>query len=481
MDYLVVDMTHGGVKIAIRLSHGNDENTVYVYDIYRTLDKETKSYLKANNIKFLKRISSLKNIENLIVISPVHCPIQEKDYRKAINDNITYYTHHDAVGLILQGWKKSMKNRPVIEITGVKGKTSTCFILKEILKNSLMLSSLGAYLFKDDKEILLKKNISITPANIIETIDLSRKISNPKCSLSNDGNNRKDLINYDSAIFESSLGGCGIGDIGILTNIVENYKIAKGKSNAQIAKKQIFNCKKVVIEENTLNEYYPEFKDSDKVITFSINKPDSNLIARNIKYSLNKTSFDVDYNLNTINNNRREGSFKVESFSPSPYHVLNILGSIAACLALNISEEDIKKGLLNFHGINGRSSIKKIENSTIIEEINPGINTKAIEKSINMIENDSSYNIVIGGKYGVTCEEIDEDKLEEMIRLKIKENPSLKITLCDELGNSIYDKINDLDRIRYIENLDECINKNIKENKNILLIYRSNYSQVLKR
>ena len=38
MNYLVVDMTHGGVKIATKLASENSENNVYGYDIYRTLD-----------------------------------------------------------------------------------------------------------------------------------------------------------------------------------------------------------------------------------------------------------------------------------------------------------------------------------------------------------------------------------------------------------------------------------------------------------
>lgn len=480
MNYLVVDMTHGGVKIATKLASENSENNVYGYDIYRTLDKDGRRELKANNVHLIKKITILKDIDDLVVISPIHCPLQKQDYIKSINRNIKFYTHHEAVNLILKDWKGKMDKKPVIEITGVKGKTTTCFILKEILDNSLVLSSLGAYLFKEDEEILLKKNISITPANIIETIDMARKIARPKCSFENDGNSSKEYINYDNAIFESSLGACGMGDIGILTNIIENYPIAKGKSNAQIAKKQIFNCRKVVIEKNTLEEFYPEFKNSDKVISFGLNN-DSNVKAKNIKYSLDETSFTVEYDLDTINDENIKGQFNVKSFAPSPYHVLNILGGITACLVLDMDIKRIQEGLLKFNGIPGRSSIKKIGNSTIIEEINPGINTKAIEKSINMVKDNPSYNIIIGGKYGITCEEIDEDKLIKLLSSKINENPSLKITLCDELGNSIYGKINNFNGINYIEKLDDSIKESINEDKNILLVYRSNYKQVLKR
>ncbi len=342
MNYLVVDMTHGGVKLSLKLSKISD-NTVYGYDIYNTLKKEDLNELKSNNIKLIENTSDLKNIDNLSVISPVHCPLQENDFKKEINETVTYYTHHKGVKLILGPWLKTMNslNKPIIEITGVKGKTTTSFILKEILNRPLLLSSLGAYVFRENP-ITLKKNLSITPANIIETVDMARKIANPKCSLDNDGNNLKDEINYDCAIFESSLGGCGIGDIGILTNIIEDYPIAKGKSKASIAKKQIFDCKLVVCEHNTLNEYYSEFKNKDNNInTFAIedknnNRGNCNLIGNNINYSLKKTTFTISYNnLKTLNGNFISGHFNAVSFAPGPHHILNILSAFTSARCKN--------------------------------------------------------------------------------------------------------------------------------------------------
>ncbi|WP_295723077.1 coenzyme F430 synthase [uncultured Methanobrevibacter sp.] len=485
MNFLVVDMTHGGVKLSIKLSTDN-KNRVYGYDIYNTLKESELKELYSNNVKLIENINNLNDISDLSVISPVHCPLEEKDYKKEINENIKYYTHHSGVKLILEPWIKRMnsENKPIIEITGVKGKTTTGFILKEILNDPLLLSSLGAYIFRENP-IILKKNLSITPANIIETIDMARKISNPKCSLDNDGNIFKDEINYDSAIFESSLGACGIGDIGILTNIIEDYPIARGKSNASIAKEQIFNCSLVVCEYNTLNEYYNKHN-KNNINTFAINDIDANLIARNINYSLSKTTFEVEYeNLKTLSGDLISGRFNAVSFAPGPQHILNILAATSAALTLEINEDRIIEGLSNFKGIIGRSSIRQISNSTIIEEVNPGLNTSSIEKSINMVEAYENYNIIIGGKYGITCEEIDENKLIKMISDKISNNPSVKIIVTDELGHSINEKINNMEgkieSVKYIKELDDAIDYSVENNKNILLIYRSNYSQVNKR
>ena len=113
------------------------------------------------------------------------------------------------------------------------------------------------------------------------------------------------------------------------------------------------------------------------------------------------------------------------------------------------------------------------------------INTKAIESSIKMIKDIDNYYILIGGKYGVTCEEIDEDKLSKFLHEYLTNNPNTNLILTDELGKSLENKINAMNenqfKIEYIEDYKEAQNKAIENKKNILFIYRSNYSQVSKR
>ena len=57
--------------------------------------------------------------------------------------NYTFTTHHEAIAEILSKWGNDIDK---IDITGVKGKTSCAFMLKEIFidDNPLLLSSLGA-------------------------------------------------------------------------------------------------------------------------------------------------------------------------------------------------------------------------------------------------------------------------------------------------------------------------------------------------
>ncbi len=548
MNAFLVDLTHGGVKISSELAKSGEYENVFAYDLYGTLKEEDENFLKACGVRVLKDRDDFKEaiesystflnnkkhesdgpnlninkefsektpnyLEKDLIINPIHSPLNISnlldeasedlklniDEKNQFSNSFEILSHHSATKLVLSSWSEKAKKENVdcIEITGVKGKTSVAYMLKEIMleneKDTLLLSSLGAHLFKNDlnkgelEDIVLVKNISITPANIINTIQYANNIVNPK-----DGHEEsfEDLLNYDAAIFENSLGVCGLGDVGVLTNIVENYTIARGSSNAREAKKQVFNCPMVVIEEETLKEHYPKESEifSGRINTFSIYDSSSNVFAQSIDYNLNQSKIKVRYHdLKILGNEKsKNGEIIIKTFAPGRHHVLNALTALTIALTLGIDDEAIQKGLENFNGIEGRTHLTKVGDSIIIEEINPGINTKAIESSIGMIRNIEDYHIIIGGRYGITCEEIDEDKLSDFLNAYMMENPDVNLILTDELGLSIKKKLDKLNNtgknqtIKYIESYEEAQNKAIMENKNILFIYRSNYSQISKR
>ena len=466
MNILVIDLTHGGVKIAVSLAKKGKK--VYCFDIYNTIKSIEKQMLDIYDIKLIQLEDLTKLNGDLKVIYPIHLPLTTEEIKQYNpNLNYTFITHHMAIAEILSKWGKDINK---IEITGVKGKTSCAFMLKEIFidDNPLLLSSLGALIYKDKKEIILKKNISITPANIKECVDLAYKLANPVC-----GGEIQGQI-YNCAIFESSLGVSGIGDVGLLTNIVEDYPIAKNKSSASNAKKQVFRCGIVCCEKESLDKYYPDIK-HEKINSFSLNDKNSNLYAKNIDYSLDETIINIVYkDIKTKIGKSISGEIEIKTFAPGSHHVLNVLGVVEMALSLNMDNNKIINGLKNYKGIPGRTNKKIIENSTIIEEINPGINTKAIEASINMLNKDSDYIISIGGDYGITCEEIDEDAVCDLINSLDEE-----IILTGEVGKSILNKINK--KIEYVQDYNAVYDFAIKNNRNLLFIYRSDYRILSKR
>lgn len=450
--YLIIDATHGGVKLASEFKKQNPSNKVYIYDIYNTLKPTQIKDLKNLNI-IIANLDEIEDVDYLNVIYPIHLPLTENEIIAKINNpniNFNFLTHHKAVKLLINDLD-CLK----IEITGVKGKTSSAFILKEILKNynTLLLSSLGL-IYNDE---IIQKDISITPANIVNALDICKN---------------KD---FEIAIFENSLGSSAIGDVALLTNIAENYHIANNLRDASVAKGQIFDNDLIAIKLETLNKYYKN-QSLDKINTFSINNESANLYCLDIDYNLKNTKLKIKYNnLKTINSNFVNGELEVSTFAPGKYHVENILGAICVALACEIPKNSIINGLKDFKGLPGRTNIRKIKGKTIIEEINPGINTKAIEYSINMIEKPEEYSIILGGDYGITCEEIDEEKVANLLN----NINNLDLTLTGEVGRNILSKTNN--NFRFIEDYNTAIEHSIAEDKNILFIYRSDYRKLNRR
>ena len=110
----------------------------------------------------------------------------------------------------------------------------------------------------------------------------------------------------------------------------------------------------------------------------------------------------------------------------------------------------------------------------VIEEINPGINTDAIRQSVEMIGNLDDWYVAIGGDYGITCEEIDENKVCEYL-----ESLECEIILTGEVGSSIADKLKR--QTTLIENISDIYDFALNNEKNLLLIYRSDYRKLSQR
>ena len=161
-------------------------------------------------------------------------------------------------------------------------------------------------------------------------------------------------------------------------------------------------------------------------------------------------------------------------FAPGPHHLSNVLGVVLTCLSLEISPDKIIRGIENYKGIPGRTNRKTIGNSIIIEEINPGLNTQAIKESVNMISDLENYYISIGGDYGITCEEIDEEMLADLI-----DGVDDNIVLTGDVGKNIVENISR--DVVYVQDYGDVYDFVFENNMNLLFIYRSDYRLLSKR
>ncbi|AEF95924.1 coenzyme F430 synthase [Methanotorris igneus] len=360
---LIVDVNHGALDLAreyIELGYSVD-----VWDIYGKLEKD-KDFAK-NYKDIISKVKIIKKDENINfdnydkIIAPIHCPIEDD-----------FISFHDAVSEIVKE-KYGNIHKKFIEVTGVKGKTTTTEMINFILK--------------DDYEVFLHNSNkgSIAPTSILNVLR--------ECNV--------DDIDY--FIFEVSLGitSCGYG---VITNIVENYPIAKGKRNALIAKiSTLKNADKKYINMKILEEYGLKLN-LENLFVIDTNKE---IIS---KYPL-KYKFDdyiVEFNKNVF------GMHLVE----------NSIFAIKVCENF-INTEDIIEKIKNFR-INSRMSVEKIKNRYIVKNINPGLDVKAIDYAIKdflevfgVKQNPSEPHIkdvvIIGGDFGITCEEIDVKRLAKVI------------------------------------------------------------------
>ena len=92
-----------------------------------------------------------------------------------------------------------------------------------------------------------------------------------------------------------------------------------------------------------------------------------------------------------------------------------------------------------------------------------------------MLNNPHDYSIVIGGDYGITCEEIDEKQVASLLTGK----DDLNIILTGEVGKNINGKLNK--KLPFKENYKDAIKTAIDSNLNVLLIYRSDYHRLSQR
>ena len=169
--------------------------------------------------------------------------------------------------------------------------------------------------------------------------------------------------------------------------------------------------------------------------------------------------------------------YNITHFALSDFYITNLLFAISVGLILKINIKDIISNLKSSANIEGRNSYKFINDKLIIEDINPGLNTTSIKKCVdNITKYSEDYLLIIGGDYGITCEEIDEEKLYEYLK-NIKPK---KIIFTGKLGYNLKNRLNK--SYTYFNKLNEAVEYCIKktDKKIIQIIYRSEYNSNIK-
>ncbi|MHA1378823.1 MAG: coenzyme F430 synthase [Candidatus Helarchaeota archaeon] len=442
MRFVIVDMTHGGKILAKELKiMGN----VIGIDIYNTINADEKRDLKNKKILIKNNLSEISLNNKDIVIAPVHC--DPKFLSKAIEKKIPIFTFHKIVGNLL---RSELLNKFIVEITGTRGKTTTALVLANFLsyeKDVLCLSSRGLELFKSGRSTCLNKDIEIAPPYLLKV--------------------KEYLTEFEIAVFEISLGGTGLADIGVITNIIEDYPIANSTQVASFGKKQILELAK----ENSLILFNNDDENTKKLVEktktiarlISFGETGEFRAKRPVINSFNK-SVPLEINYNAFFNSIINGNMSCNIFGGliGKGYFYAFLIYIGVALVLNIDKNKIVENLERFKGIKNRLEFSRINGCWILTDMNSGVSHLSIQMALDSLYpylklNDSKIVLVIDTVSRV-CEKISEAKIQKII--------SDKKFLIDEVY-ATNSKIG-----KPFQDLNQLINELIKKTgeKNIIFI-----------
>lgn len=336
MKVLVLDMTHGGDRIARRfLAEGDDVTCV---DVYRNCPADRKQELADLQVRVAEQTPAG---DYDLAVLPAHCP------RSFIGDaNVSEtITFSQAVNRFIED------TRFRIEVTGVKGKTSTCYLISKILHDAgrsvLLHSSRGEGPWTDDGHRIDRK-VSIAPPYLM-TLPAGP---------------------FDVIVSEVSLGGSGKADIALITNLAEDYGIAKGTLKASDAKKDIFTSKVNIVPSDEIEFWLPKclYVQGYRRRVTKVSEP---RLGEGLRVR-------VDYD--GVSEITLDGSYVATEYLRAMDAALEV------CSHMDIPRDVVIRSLETFKGVPGRGEILESDSMTVIRERNPGISHLSVARTMDCLD-----------------------------------------------------------------------------------------------
>ncbi|MFW5987141.1 MAG: coenzyme F430 synthase [Methanohalophilus sp.] len=370
--FIVLDLNHGGLLISSKLAgHGYRVTAV---DVYGTLPKEAFSDMPAEVEVVNKPPLPAKNA---IIVTPVHLDPSYPVLEKARSQGNTICSHHAITGQILRE-EGIFDQAKVIEITGVKAKTSTATLLARILsfKEKVILhTTRGIEYLSENQHLILHKGLSITPASILEVVNIVKEQG----------------IDPSVYVLEESLGTTGMGEIGILTTLAPDYRIASNSKWASEAKMQIMQHPVVVMNHQDTRIINNSAK--KETITFVSDDQNADLISR-----ISGEIIKIIYNGNTIECKLQSG------YNPEEYAIA-FAASACAGLQAGADPDDIQKTFEGFSGLEGRMRTTEFQQRRLIDNSSSGLDIDSARAAIEMGLDKSAKNVLIIGEHSAqVCE-----------------------------------------------------------------------------
>ena len=394
----VLDLTHGGAIIARKLK--KITGSVTAIDVYRKVVPGLLDELDSEGIRISREPLNVSGFD--IIVAPVHLDTRYPMIADAAANNIPVISHHQAVGQILSGY--DLNNRTIIELTGTKAKTSTAVLLADILSRKKKVISHTSRGLEDwSTRAMIKNGLSITPASILAALDAVQDAG----------------IWFDVFIAEVSLGGTGFADIGIITTIANDYKIANNTGLASDAKRRMILDARpgsTLVVNNDALRFFGSCRRDINVISFT----DLIDASCNVYYeSMDVKGATIAYFLGREHGRihiREAADYDITSYKTA------FVCAAAAALAMNIDALTIESTFLEFKGAKGRMTKSSLEGRILIDNSNSGMDIRAAEKALAYSKNyGDKIVMILGEEAKEVCEGLDPSGVGRFIDKHLNE------------------------------------------------------------
>lgn len=316
-----------------------------------------------------------------LLVAPVHAA-PDRLIAEAIRRKVPVVTHHRLAGWLAAETKR-LRGARCVEVTGTYGKTTTCTLLSKMLQAAgehvLLHASTG--LFFDGRQI--GSRLSITPANILQALDRA-------CDAG---------VSPTVCLFEVSLGGCGLADVGTITTLDRDYPIAGGTKRSYQAKMQLVEYAKP----GSALVHPASFGLTRELeeITFGAGGDlyfDSGLLKGRL---LEGAEIDP----------RFDGGLDLDSYADPG------LAAAATALKLGAKPEAIKEALQGFAGIPGRMKREWLEGRVLIDNSCSGLTVAGVLHALEKGREGPGRKVLVLGeeRYNV-CEGLDPLQAAGIVR-----------------------------------------------------------------
>ena len=259
------------------------------------------------------------------------------------------------LGLIASNYYGYPQNKiKIIGITGTNGKTTSSFILENILEKTARIGTTGNRILDEEFETV---NTTPESLDLIKLIDKSVKkgadyfimeVSSHALEIG-----RVDMLEFDSAIFTNLT-----QDHLDFHKTMENYFNAKKKIFSKLRNDKKRNSTGIInIDDEHGAKIYSE-KKQNNYISISVRNEEADILGDILNYTNNgmKVKISLKNYLKKIHPHlkNKEEEYKFEIGLVGEYNLYNVLGCVASGLSLGIGMSDIVKKLETMPAVTGR-------------------------------------------------------------------------------------------------------------------------------